>query len=80
MSTKMWDVVVDHAKSCKIGGQMYVYYRNPDRTMGVLFNVVGELLSVLLKGRLVALDELTDTLKAFSLLPVSCFSAFQFDL
>ncbi|KAF3796561.1 Calmodulin-binding protein 60 D [Nymphaea thermarum] len=69
MSTKMWDIVVDHAKSCKIGGQMYVYYCNPDRTMGVLFNVVGELLSVLLKGRLVALDELTDTLKAFSLLP-----------
>ncbi|CAN6477738.1 unnamed protein product [Victoria cruziana] len=64
MSMKMWETVVEHAKSCKIGGQMYVYYCNSDRTAGVLFNAVGELRWVLLKGRLVPFDDLTDALKA----------------
>ncbi|KAF6154691.1 hypothetical protein GIB67_000575 [Kingdonia uniflora] len=64
MSGKMWDVTLDHAWTCTLDNQMYVYY-NPSgqQNMGVVFNVVGQILGLVSEGQYVPDDDISDTEK-----------------
>ncbi|XP_068642317.1 calmodulin-binding protein 60 D-like isoform X1 [Aristolochia californica] len=63
MSAKMWEVTVEHARTCIISNQTYVYYHNPQQLMGVVFNVIGELTGLLNEQKFVPLKELSESQK-----------------
>ncbi|XP_068636457.1 calmodulin-binding protein 60 D-like isoform X2 [Aristolochia californica] len=63
MSAKMWEVTVEHARTCNISNQTYVYYHNPQQLMGVIFNVIGELTGLLNEQQYVPIKEISDSQK-----------------
>ncbi|KAK9119618.1 hypothetical protein Scep_017711 [Stephania cephalantha] len=64
MSTKMWELTIDHARTCILDNRMYLY-SPPDaqQKAGVVFNVVGRAMGVLSEGRYVSFDELSENEK-----------------
>nr|CAB3503825.1 unnamed protein product [Digitaria exilis] len=38
MSNKMWETLVEHAKTCVLSGKYYIYYSDEDRSIGAIFN------------------------------------------
>ncbi|KAF7134686.1 hypothetical protein RHSIM_Rhsim08G0168400 [Rhododendron simsii] len=42
MSTKMWEVTVDHAQTCILDPRWYFYYPGSQQKTGVVFSVVGQ--------------------------------------
>ena len=72
MSTKMWEVTVEHARTCMLPNQMYVYFAesSPQRNTeaGVVFNVVGEVMGLLSQNQFVSVNDLSESQKVgFSL-------------
>ncbi|KAJ3693275.1 hypothetical protein LUZ60_008755 [Juncus effusus] len=60
MSAKMWDSVVDHARTCVLTDRVHVH-QQPIKRSGVVFNVVGELKGVLNeRGSFVPIEELSE--------------------
>ncbi|KAK0587503.1 hypothetical protein LWI29_023968 [Acer saccharum] len=48
MSAKMWEVTVDHARTCLLDKRMYLYCPpGSQQKSGVVFNVVGQLMGIL---------------------------------
>ena len=65
MHDKIWDLIVDHARTCKIDNKAYLYYPPiSQQVTAVVFNVVGQLMGLLLEQQLVSVDELSETQKA----------------
>ncbi|KAJ0989570.1 hypothetical protein J5N97_007926 [Dioscorea zingiberensis] len=64
MSAKMWEVTVEHARTCTLGSQIHVYYANSQSKNGVVFNVVGQVLGVLLEQQFISVSNLSDEQKA----------------
>eukprot|EP01018_Ginkgo_biloba_P006430 Gb_40744 [translate_table: standard] len=65
MSNKMWESTVEHAKTCVLGGKLYVYYTDETRNVGVIFNNVYELRGLIANGQYVPAELLSDTEKVF---------------
>ncbi|GLJ36726.1 hypothetical protein SUGI_0739290 [Cryptomeria japonica] len=65
MSNKMWEGTVDHAKTCVLDNKLYAYYADEQHTLGVIFNVVCEPVGVLVDGRYILVDDLSETQKVF---------------
>ncbi|XP_076900377.1 calmodulin-binding protein 60 A-like [Bidens hawaiensis] len=64
MSTKMWEVVVEHATRCVIDdNKLYLYCPQSQKKDGVAFNVVGQVLGVLADCKYVVSDKLSETEK-----------------
>ena len=63
MSNKMWDVLVEHAKTCVLGGKLYVYYPEDARNVGVVFNNIYELSGLIANGQYYSADSLSDSQK-----------------
>ncbi|KAI8543578.1 hypothetical protein RHMOL_Rhmol08G0229600 [Rhododendron molle] len=42
MSTKMWEVTVDHAQTCMLDPRWFFYYPGSQQKTGVVFSVVGQ--------------------------------------
>ncbi|XP_077237845.1 calmodulin binding protein-like protein isoform X2 [Tasmannia lanceolata] len=63
MSAKMWDMTVDHARTCTLNSQMYVYSANAQQRLGVIFNVVGQVMGLLMEQQYVPIKELSETQK-----------------
>lgn len=63
MSNKMWDVLVEHAKTCVLSGKLYVYYPDDVRSVGVVFNNIYELSGLIAGGQYYSADSLTDNQK-----------------
>ncbi|XP_060204795.1 calmodulin-binding protein 60 A-like isoform X2 [Lycium barbarum] len=64
MSTKMWEVTVEHARTCLLDKKMYLYY--PSESVpktGVAFNIVGQVMGLLPDCQLVPADNLSETQK-----------------
>jgi hypothetical protein len=38
MSNKMWEALVEHAKTCVLSGKYYIYYSDGTGTVGAIFN------------------------------------------
>ena len=64
MSNKMWEVLVDHAKTCVLSGKHYVYYSDNTRSMGAIFNNIYEFTGLIAGGQYFSAESLTDSQKA----------------
>lgn len=65
MSNKMWDVLVEHAKTCVLGGKLYVYHADDTRNVGVVFNNIYELSGLIAGGQYMPADSLSDSQKDY---------------
>ncbi|XP_020220819.1 calmodulin-binding protein 60 D [Cajanus cajan] len=65
MSNKMWDVLVDHAKTCVLSGKLYVYYTDDARNVGVVFNNIYELSGLIADDQYYSANSLTDSQKVY---------------
>lgn len=63
MSNKMWEVLVEHAKTCVLGGKLYVYYHDGSRNVGVVFNRIYEFSGLIANGQYYSTDSLSGTQK-----------------
>nr|XP_043636917.1 calmodulin-binding protein 60 A-like [Erigeron canadensis] len=65
MSTKMWEVVAEHATRCVLDDyKLYMYCPRSQKRDGVVFNAVGQVLGLLLDGKYIVSDKLSETNKA----------------
>lgn len=72
MSNKMWDALLEHAKTCVLGGKFYVYYSEDQRSVGAVFNNIYELSGLINGEQYISVDSLSDRQKV-SLIYVMCF-------
>lgn len=63
MSNKMWDVLVEHSKTCVMSGKLYVYYPDDVRNVGVVFNDIYVLSGLIAGGQYQSADSLSDSQK-----------------
>lgn len=63
MSARMWEVAVDHARTCCLGDEVHVYYPNGQRKTGFVFNVVGEVLGTYTEQQFIPLADLENNAK-----------------
>lgn len=66
MSNKMWDVLVEHAKTCVLSGKLYIYYAEDSRTVGVVFNNIYELIGLISGDQYLSADSLSDSQKVIT--------------
>lgn len=71
MSNKMWDVLVEHAKTCVLSGKLYVYYPDDAKNVGVVFNNIYELSGLIANAQFYSADSLSDNQKV-SILQFHC--------
>ncbi|XP_051150031.1 calmodulin-binding protein 60 D-like isoform X2 [Andrographis paniculata] len=65
MSNKMWDALIEHAKTCVLGGKLYVYYPDDSRHMGVVFNNIYELSGLISNDQYFSADSLSEDQKVY---------------
>ncbi|KAL5699260.1 Calmodulin-binding protein 60 B [Ranunculus cassubicifolius] len=65
MSNKMWDALVEHAKTCVLGGKHYVYHADDTRNIGVVFNNIYELIGLIAGPQYYPLDSLSESQKDY---------------
>ncbi|KAM3246834.1 calmodulin-binding protein 60 A [Capsicum annuum] len=64
MSTKMWEVTVEHARTCVLDKKVYLYYPSVSvPKSGVVFNIVGQVMGLLPDCQFVSVDKLSETQK-----------------
>lgn len=63
MSNKMWDILVEHAKTCALSGKLYVYYADDARNIGVVFNNIYELSGLIANDQYYSADTLSESQK-----------------
>ncbi|XP_057545528.1 calmodulin-binding protein 60 B-like [Amaranthus tricolor] len=65
MSNRMWDALMEHAKTCVLSGKLYVYYSDDARNVGVVFNNIYELTGLIARGQYFSADSLSDSQKVY---------------
>ncbi|KAL2495154.1 Calmodulin-binding protein 60 C [Forsythia ovata] len=65
MSNKMWEVLVEHAKTCSLSGNIYVYYPDEPKNVGVVFNNIYALSGLIADGQYHSIDVLSNSQKVF---------------
>lgn len=81
MSAKMWEITVEHARTCVLEKRMYVYCPPSSQPKtGVVFNVVGQVMGLLSECQFVPVDKLSETEKVLFLLPKFCLYFMVFSL
>ncbi|MQL90243.1 hypothetical protein Taro_022829 [Colocasia esculenta] len=65
MSNKMWESLVEHAKTCVLSGKLYVYYSDDSRNVGAVFNNIYEFSGLIASGQYISAESLPDTQKVF---------------
>ncbi|XP_023738607.2 calmodulin-binding protein 60 E [Lactuca sativa] len=63
MSNRMWENTVEHAKTCVLGGKLYVYYADLGHTTGAIFNHIYELRGLISDAQFVPLESLNHNQK-----------------
>lgn len=80
MSNKMWEALIEHAKTCVLSGKLYVYYSDDSRNVGVVFNNIYELNGLIAGEQYYSADSLSDSQKVvYSFLYITlilCFLSF----
>ncbi|KAG5517050.1 hypothetical protein RHGRI_037711 [Rhododendron griersonianum] len=64
MSNKIWDALIQHAKTCVLGGKLCVYYPCDSRNAGVVYNIY-ELSGLISGEQYFSADSLSDTQKVY---------------
>ncbi|KAF8102579.1 hypothetical protein N665_0198s0277 [Sinapis alba] len=65
MSNKMWEALVEHAKTCVLSGKLYIYYPEDSRNVGVVFNNIYELSGLISGDQYYSADSLTESQKVY---------------
>lgn len=66
MSTKMWEVTVEHARTCAPDSTRHLYFPpHSQPKTGVVFNSVGQLTGLLSECEYVPVDKLSETERVF---------------
>ncbi|KAG9133009.1 hypothetical protein Leryth_015388 [Lithospermum erythrorhizon] len=65
MSNKMWEVLLEHAKTTVLSGKLYVYYPDESRNVGAVFNNIYELIGLIANDQYYTADSLSDSQKVF---------------
>lgn len=63
MSNKMWDVLIEHSKTCVLSGKFYIYYSDDSRNVGAVFNNIYELSGLIANDQYYPADLLSDSQK-----------------
>lgn len=58
MSNRMWENTVEHAKTCVLGGKLYVFYTDQTHATGVVFNHIYEFRGLIANGQFLSLESL----------------------
>ncbi|OAY84521.1 Calmodulin-binding protein 60 C [Ananas comosus] len=66
MSNKMWEILVEHAKTCVLSGKYYVYYSDDTRNVGAIFNNIYEFTGLIAGGQYFSAESLIDSQKVFA--------------
>ncbi|KAJ7945914.1 Calmodulin binding protein-like [Quillaja saponaria] len=65
MSAKMWEVTVEHARTCILDKRRFLYFLpNSQQKTGVVFNVVGQVMGLLSEFQYAPIDKLSEAEKA----------------
>ncbi|KAK9130170.1 hypothetical protein Sjap_010657 [Stephania japonica] len=65
MSNKMWEVLLEHAKTCALSGKLYIYHPDDARNVGVVFNNIYELSGLIAGGQYYPDDTLSESQKVY---------------
>ncbi|KAL7130132.1 hypothetical protein ABFS83_13G113300 [Erythranthe nasuta] len=65
MSNKMWEVLIEHSKTCALSGKLYIYYPDEPRDVGVIFNNIYVFSGLISGGQFLSVDSLSDSQKGF---------------
>ncbi|XP_057545532.1 calmodulin-binding protein 60 B-like [Amaranthus tricolor] len=65
MSNRMWDALMEHAKTCVLSGKLYVYYSDDARNVGLVFNNIYELTGLIVGEQYFPADSLSDSQKVY---------------
>ncbi|XP_031479777.1 calmodulin-binding protein 60 D-like [Nymphaea colorata] len=65
MSNKMWEITVEHAKTCLLSGKLYVYYTDDSQSIGVVFNNIYELYGLISGEQYYSAESLSDEQKVY---------------
>lgn len=65
MSNKMWEALIEHAKTCTMSGKFYVYYPDDTRNVGVIFNNIYELSGLVAGEQYFSADSLSESQKVY---------------
>ncbi|RWR75325.1 calmodulin-binding protein 60 B-like protein [Cinnamomum micranthum f. kanehirae] len=63
MREKMWDALVEHAKTCDMWRKQYVYYADNTKNFGVVFKSICELSGLIEGGKHYSVETLSDSQK-----------------
>jgi hypothetical protein len=63
MSNKMWESLVEHAKTCVLSGKHYIYYASDTRNVGAIFNNIYEFTGLIADDQFISAESLTDNQK-----------------
>ncbi|KAK9681789.1 hypothetical protein RND81_10G028000 [Saponaria officinalis] len=66
MSNKMWEALVEHAKTCVLSGKLYIYYSEGPQGVGVIFNSVYEFSGLIAGGQYYSTGALSDSQKIYA--------------
>ncbi|CAG7907101.1 unnamed protein product [Brassica rapa] len=58
MSNRMWENTMEHAKTCVLGGKLYVFYTDQTHATGVVFNHIYEFRGLIANGQFLSLESL----------------------
>ena len=72
MSNKMWEALLEHAKTCGLSGKFFVYYHDDTRNTGVVFNNICELSGLINGEQYFSADSLSESQKV-GMICVICF-------
>jgi hypothetical protein len=67
MSNKMWDSLVEHAKTCVLSGKHYIYYPEDAKNVGIVFNNIYEFSGLIANGEYYSSGSLSDNQKVRNL-------------
>ena len=68
MSAKMWEVTIEHARTCVLDKRVFLYYSPiSQHRNGVVFNVVGLVMGLFLDSQFVPVDNLPENDQAYFL-------------
>ncbi|KAJ6416514.1 hypothetical protein OIU84_002387 [Salix udensis] len=65
MSNKMWDILIEHAKTCVLSGKHYIYYPEDAKNVSIVFNNIYELSGLIANGEYYSSDSLSDNQKLY---------------
>ncbi|XP_062183599.1 calmodulin-binding protein 60 D-like isoform X2 [Phragmites australis] len=66
MSNKMWESLIEHAKTCVLSGKHYIYYSSDARSVGAIFNNIYEFTGLIADDQFISAENLTENQRVFA--------------